>query len=77
MALEVTDEPREHPNPWNRNLADSITYADLMHEAGVTSFITPMSDTESGKDYTVLADHVDIHFDARLEGVGRPDRADA
>jgi hypothetical protein len=60
VALEVTDEPRENPNPWNRNLADSITYADLMREAGVTSFITPMSDTGSGKDYTILADHVDI-----------------
>ena len=60
VALEVSDEPRENPNPWNRNLADSITYADLMHEAGVTSFITPMSDKEGGKDYTILADHVDI-----------------
>ena len=60
VALEVADEPREAPNPWNRNLADSIAYGDLMHEAGVTSFITPMSDTGSGKDYTVLADHVDI-----------------
>ncbi len=60
VALEVTDEPRENPNPWNRNLADSITYADMMHEAGVTSFITPMGDKEGGKDYTILADHVDI-----------------
>ena len=32
----------------------------MMHEAGVTSFITPMGDRESGKDYTVLVDHVDI-----------------
>jgi hypothetical protein len=60
VALEVTDEPRENPNPWNRNLADSITYADMMHEAGVTSFITPMSDKGGEKDYTILADHVDI-----------------
>ena len=60
VALEVSDEPRENPNPWNRNLADSIAYGDLMREAGVVSFITPMGDTESGKDYTVLADHVDI-----------------
>ncbi len=60
VALEVADEPRENPNPWNRNLADSIAYGDLMREAGVVSFITPMGDTESGKDYTVLADHVDI-----------------
>jgi len=60
VALEAADEPREAPNPWNRNLADSIAYGDLMRAAGVTSFITPMGDTESGKDYTVLADHVDI-----------------
>ena len=60
VALQVADEPREAPNPWNRNLADSIVYGDLMREAGVTSFITPMGDTESGKDYTVLADHADI-----------------
>jgi hypothetical protein len=60
VALEVTDEPRENPNPWNRNLAGSIAYADMMHEAGVTSFITPMGDKGDGKDYTILADHVDI-----------------
>ena len=60
VALEVSDEPREAPNPWNRNLADSIAYGDLMREAGVVSFITPMGDTESGKDYTALVDHVDI-----------------
>jgi hypothetical protein len=60
VALEIADEPRENPNPWNRNLADSIAYGDLMREAGVTLFITPMSDTESGKDYTALVDHADI-----------------
>ncbi len=37
-----------------------MAYGDLLKEAGVTSFITPMGDTESGKDYTALADHVDI-----------------
>ncbi|HVS39301.1 MAG TPA: glycoside hydrolase domain-containing protein, partial [Gemmataceae bacterium] len=60
VALEVADEPRENPNPWNRNLADSIAYGDLMRQAGVVSFITPMGDMQDGKDYTVLADHVDI-----------------
>ena len=77
VALEAADEPREAPNPWNRNLADSIAYGDLMREAGVTSFITPMGDTESGKDYTVVGRPRGHYFDARLEGVGRPDRADA
>ncbi len=60
VALEVTDEPRENPNPWNRNLADSIAYADMMREGGVISFITPMGDKGDGKDYTILADHVDV-----------------
>jgi hypothetical protein len=60
VALEVCDEPREAPQPWNRNLADSIALADLMHEAGVTSFITPMGERNGDKDYTVPADHVDV-----------------
>ncbi len=61
VAVEVVDEPREVPNPWNRNLADTITYADMLHEAGVrNTFVTPMGDTQSGLDYTGLVDHVDI-----------------
>lgn len=61
VALELVDEPRETPNPWNRNLADTIAYAKLMHEVpGLTGFVTPMSDGNSGQDYTVLADHLDI-----------------
>jgi hypothetical protein len=60
VAVEVVDEPREVPNPWNRNLEDTLTYAGMVKEAGLTGFVTPMSDTNSGKDYSVLADHVDI-----------------
>jgi len=61
VAMEVVDEPREVPNPWNRNLADSISYANMLHEVkGLVTFIDPMGDTNSGKDYTVLVDHVDI-----------------
>lgn len=61
VAVEVVDEPREVPNPWNRNLADTIAYADILHEAGVrNTFVTPMGDTQSGLDYTGLVDHVDI-----------------
>ncbi len=60
-AVEVVDEPREVPNPWNRNLADSITYGDLLFEEGFTHrFITPMSDESGGKDYSPLIDHADI-----------------
>lgn len=60
VAVEVVDEPREVPNPWNRNLADTIAYADMLHEAGLRTFVTPMGDSNQGKDYTVLAEHVDI-----------------
>lgn len=60
-AVEVVDEPREIPNPWNRNLADTITYADLLSEEGFTHrFITPMSDESGGKDYSTLVDHADV-----------------
>jgi len=60
VAVEIVDEPREVPNPWNRNLADTITYADMVREAKLTGFITPMGDNGGGKDYTILADHADI-----------------
>ncbi|MBN1809365.1 MAG: hypothetical protein JW909_09885 [Planctomycetes bacterium] len=60
VAVEIVDEPREVPNPWNRNLADTIAYGDMMHAVGITSFVTPMGDRQSGLDYTVLAEHADI-----------------
>lgn len=62
VAVEVVDEPREVPNPWNRNLKDTIRYADWIKEAApeLKTFVTPMGDTQSGKDYTPLGDHVDV-----------------
>jgi hypothetical protein len=60
VAVEVVDEPREVPNPWNRNLADTIAYADMMKQAGITTFCTPMGDGGGGLDYTVLPEHLDI-----------------
>jgi hypothetical protein len=60
IAVEVVDEPREVPNPWNRNLADTISYAKMVKEAGLVGFVTPMSDSNGGKDYTALVDHVDV-----------------
>lgn len=56
VAVEVVDEPREFPNPWNRNLADTLTYCGLVRKAGLTGFVTPMGDVNNGKDYSVLAD---------------------
>jgi hypothetical protein len=60
VAVEVVDEPREVPNPWNRNLADTIVYAKMVREAGLTGFVTPMGDSNGGKDYTPLVANVDI-----------------
>jgi hypothetical protein len=59
-ACEIVDEPREVPNPWNRNLEDTCTYGDLMAEAGIKNrFTTPMGDGPEGS-YTKLVEHADI-----------------
>jgi hypothetical protein len=61
VAVEVVDEPREVPNPWNRNLEHTCTYADWIGEvSNLKRFVTPMGDSQSGKDYTSLVDHIDI-----------------
>lgn len=67
VAMEITDEPREIPNPWNRTLADTVAYADLLHKIkGLRTFVTPLGDTNDWmeetpvRDYTVLIDHADI-----------------
>jgi hypothetical protein len=61
VAVEIVDEPREVPNPWNRNLKDTNTYGDWLKEAGIfPTFVTPMGDGQNGLDYTSLIDHADI-----------------
>ena len=60
VAVEVVDEPRENPNPWNRRRDETIRYADWLKEAGFTSFVTFMSDQDTGKDYTPIVDHIGI-----------------
>jgi len=61
MAIQTVDEPREVPNPWNRNLEETNKYGDYLREAGIPySFVTPMGDNNGGKDYTSLVDHHDI-----------------
>ncbi|MBI3830691.1 MAG: hypothetical protein HY291_14310 [Planctomycetes bacterium] len=61
VAVETVDEPREVPNPWNRNAEQTNTYSDWIHEAaGLKTFVTPMGDSQGGKDYTTLVDHHDI-----------------
>jgi len=60
VAVHTVDEPREVPNPWNRNLEQTNRYADWARETGVTTFVDPMGDTGGGLDYTALVDHHDI-----------------
>jgi hypothetical protein len=61
LVFWLVDEPRENPNPWNRNLADTIEHCKLAGQvAGATRMVTPMGDQNSGKDYTVLCDHLEI-----------------
>lgn len=60
VAMEVVDEPREVPNPWNRRRDETIRYADWVREAGFIGFVTFIADENEGKDYMPIADHVDI-----------------
>jgi hypothetical protein len=55
------DEPRETPNPWNRTLLHTNMINDWLHEGGIFPVkVTPMGDTQGGKDYTPLVDHTDV-----------------
>jgi hypothetical protein len=61
VMVEIVDEPREVPNPWNRNLKQTNLYGDWLKEGGIPfTFVDPMGDSQSGKDYTSLIDHSDI-----------------
>jgi hypothetical protein len=60
IAMEVIDEPREVPNPWNRRRDETIRYADWVKEAGFTNFVTFIADFNGNKDYTPIVDHIDI-----------------
>jgi hypothetical protein len=60
LAMEVVDEPREVPNPWNRTRDDTIRYAEWVKELGFTGFVTFTADSNNGKDYTPIVDYIDI-----------------
>ncbi|MFP6886794.1 MAG: glycoside hydrolase domain-containing protein [Opitutales bacterium] len=61
LVFWVVDEPRETPNPWNRNLADTISYLKLAGKVkGAVRMITPMGDSNGGKDYLPILDHLEI-----------------
>ena len=70
VAVEIVDEPREVPNPWNRNLADTIRYGDMLREAGLTTFVTPMSDTQRRQGLHGPGRSRRHPVGPRLEGVG-------
>ena len=61
LVFWLVDEPRENPNPWNRTLEDTLVHCDLAGQVkGAIRMVTPMGDTQSGKDYTVMCDHLEI-----------------
>jgi hypothetical protein len=61
VVLQSVDEPRDMPNPWNRNLEHTNLYGDFLGEAGITDrFVTPMGDRNAGRDYTSLVEHHDV-----------------
>ncbi|HTL51505.1 MAG TPA: hypothetical protein VL860_02905, partial [Planctomycetota bacterium] len=66
MASAVVDEPREVPNPWNRNREQSIKYSDWVREVGgLATFIDFASDathTPKGDDLDLVPvlGHIDI-----------------
>jgi len=63
VLLYPSDEPRErNTNRWNRNIADTIRYCDMIHKGvwGAQIYVDPMRDGNSGVDYLPLLDHVDV-----------------
>jgi len=59
-AMEIVDEPREVPNPWNRNLADTMIYGKWLGELKLNRFVTLMSDYNDGVDYSRVVEQADI-----------------
>lgn len=63
IMLQPVDEPRERNiNLFNRNRAETLRYADLIHSAlpHATLYVDPMEDEGAGVDYLPLLDHFDI-----------------
>ena len=62
LVFWLLDEPRESMiAAWNRNLADTLSYAKLAKEVeGIRTDIDVMRDKDEGKDYTVMVPLLDI-----------------
>ena len=62
MLLYVIDEPRERDIKWwNRNLTDTLKYLELLESIpNARTFIPVMADKNSGVDYSILAEKLDV-----------------
>jgi hypothetical protein len=62
LAIWAVDEPREQLiNDWNRNLADTLKYLDLIAQVpGARSTVTPMGDSQDGVDYMPMVPKMDV-----------------
>jgi hypothetical protein len=63
VLIYPADEPREcNTNRWNRNLADTIKYCEIIRKnvPGAKIYVDPMHHENSGVDYLPLAEHVDV-----------------
>jgi hypothetical protein len=62
VVFQAADEPRAMPNPWNRKLADTITYLDLIKEVNprIPREEDAMGDVGSADDNTALVNRVEV-----------------
>lgn len=63
VCMYPVDEPREHNiNRWNRDLADTIRYCDIIRRnlPDALIWVDPMRHEGEGVDYLPILDHVDI-----------------
>ena len=63
VCMYPVDEPREHNiNRWNRNLADTLRYCEIIRNniPDALIWVDPMRHEEGGVDYLPLLDAVDI-----------------
>jgi hypothetical protein len=63
VCMYPVDEPREHNiNRWNRNIADTIRYCEIIRKnlPDALIWVDPMRHEGEGVDYLPILDHVDI-----------------
>jgi len=62
LVFQAVDEPRAIPNPWNRNLKDTIAYLQLIREANPNIKVEEdiIGDGSHADDNTLLVKHLDV-----------------